>query len=50
MLAQAEQEKKAFIREIKTGLGEQITKELETIKPPTKGQLFWRRVKKVLGL
>lgn len=46
----AENSKKALIKEIKNGLGEQLAEELAQIKPLTKQKLFWYRFKKILGI
>ena len=50
MLAQAEQEKLAFIREIKKGLGQKMIQELENIKPLSRRKKIWNKIKKVLGI
>jgi hypothetical protein len=50
MLMEAEQSKKAFVREVKRGLGEQMVDELKKLKPPSKWKLFMNKVKKVLGI
>lgn len=50
MLAQTEQDKQAFIRQIKRGLGEQMVEELEKLKPPSRRQRFWNKLKLVFGL
>ena len=49
-MREANLSKNAFIREIKGGLGKQMVQELEKIKPPTKWQLFVRRLNKILGI
>jgi hypothetical protein len=50
LMMEAESAKKAFAREIKSGLGKQIVEELEQLKPPTKWQIFCKKLKKALGL
>lgn len=50
MMREATLQKQAFIRELKQGLGEQLVQELEAVKPPTKRQTWWNKIKKVLGL
>lgn len=50
MMSQAEMEKRAFAKQLKQGLGEQLTAELENIKPPTRRKRLWNKIKHVLGL
>lgn len=50
MAREADANKMALIREIKNGLGKQLTAEIEKIKPPTKKKQFFKNIKKVLGL
>jgi hypothetical protein len=50
MAAEADQNKRSFIRELKQGLGQQMVGELEKLKPPTRRKKLWNKIKKVLGL
>ena len=43
-------EKRAFIKDVKSGFGNIMKEELVNIKPPSKLKLLYRRIMKVIGL